>query len=101
MNGYIQQQPLAVRLGFVASCIEFVATELKQTYREVYWRMKRAGLLSQYIYEFYDMLHTQSRERLHNEATGLYLMSDLYIVDEFMSEMQGKQQNVLYIIFSV
>lgn len=61
MNGYIEQKPQAIQLGFVASCIEF-----------------------------YDVLHTQSRERLHNEATGLYLMSDLYIVDEFMNEMQGK-----------
>ncbi len=33
---------------------------------------------------------SKTSERLHNEATGLYLMSDLYIVDEFMNEMQGK-----------
>ncbi len=71
MNGYIEQKPQAIQLGFVASCIEFVATELKQTYQEVYWRMKRAGLLSQYIYEFYDVLHTQSRQHLTEDLIDL------------------------------
>lgn len=29
--------------------------------------------------------------RLHDKSTGLYLYSDLYIVDDFMIEMQNKQ----------
>ena len=29
--------------------------------------------------------------RLHNKETGLYLYSDLYIVDDFITEMQNKQ----------
>ena len=28
--------------------------------------------------------------RLHDKSTGLYLYSDLYIVDDFMIEMQNK-----------
>lgn len=28
---------------------------------------------------------------LHNEKSGLYLMSDLYIVDEILQELQRKQ----------
>lgn len=28
--------------------------------------------------------------RLHNKETGLYLYSDLYIVDDFLIEMQNK-----------
>ncbi len=29
--------------------------------------------------------------RLHDERTGLYLRGDLYIVDDFMMEMQNRQ----------
>ena len=29
--------------------------------------------------------------RLHDKSTGLYLYSDLYIVDDFITEMQNKQ----------
>ncbi|MBR3915153.1 MAG: hypothetical protein IKJ64_05475 [Bacteroidales bacterium] len=28
---------------------------------------------------------------LHDKSTGLYLYSDLYIVDDFLIEMQNKQ----------
>jgi len=28
---------------------------------------------------------------LHNKSTGLYLYGDLYVVDEFIREMQDKQ----------
>jgi len=30
-------------------------------------------------------------ERLHNRATGLYLYGDTYIADDFIIEMQNKQ----------
>ena len=29
--------------------------------------------------------------KLHDKSTGLYLYGDLYVVDEFMFEMQNKQ----------
>ena len=38
-----------------------------------------------------DIFYTsRTNERLHDEHTGLYLMSDLYIVDEVIRELQGR-----------
>ncbi|MCR5851220.1 MAG: DUF3791 domain-containing protein [Bacteroidaceae bacterium] len=38
-----------------------------------------------------DIFYTSyTNERLHDEKTGLYLMSDLYIVDEIILELQGR-----------
>ena len=38
-----------------------------------------------------DIFYTsRTNERLHDEKTGLYLMSDLYIVDEILLELQGR-----------
>ena len=38
-----------------------------------------------------DIFYTsRTNERLHDEHTGLYLMSDLYIVDEIILEFQGR-----------
>ncbi len=37
-----------------------------------------------------DIFYTsRTNERLHDERTGLYMMSDLYIVDEVINEMSG------------
>jgi hypothetical protein len=39
-----------------------------------------------------DIFYTSdTNERLHDEKTGLYLMSDLYIVDEVIMELQNRQ----------
>ena len=39
-----------------------------------------------------DIFYTsQTNERLHDEKTGLYLMSDLYNVDEVIMELQNRQ----------
>lgn len=38
-----------------------------------------------------DIFYTsKTNERLHDEKTGLYLMSDLYLVDELIFELQGR-----------
>ena len=38
-----------------------------------------------------DIFYTsKTNERLHDEKTGLYLMSDLYIVDDIILELQGR-----------
>lgn len=38
-----------------------------------------------------DIFYTsRTNERLHDEHTGLYLMSDLYIFDEIILELQGR-----------
>ena len=40
-----------------------------------------------------DIFYTsRTNERLHDEHTGLYLMSDLYIVDEVIMELQGHRR---------
>lgn len=47
---------------FVSSCIESAASAIGCTASEMYLRMKRINLIKDYIWEFYDVLHTQSRE---------------------------------------
>lgn len=47
---------------FVASCIESVAAATGCTADEVYLRMKRINLISDYILPCYDVLHSQSRQ---------------------------------------
>lgn len=38
-----------------------------------------------------DIFYTsRTNERLHDERTGLYMMSDLYIVDEVINELSGR-----------
>jgi len=47
---------------FVSSCIESAARAVGCPASEMYLRMKRINLIKDYIWEFYDVLHTQSRE---------------------------------------
>ena len=51
-----------LRTIFVASCVESAANAVGCPAREMYGRMKRIGLIDNYIWKFYDTLHTQSRE---------------------------------------
>lgn len=51
-------------MAFVASCIESVARFLNADYAEVFKRLKRVGMIEQYILPYYDTLHTESRENL-------------------------------------
>lgn len=51
-------------MGFVASCVESVADKLKQPYIEIFERMDKVGLIDNYIYAHYEVLHTESRENL-------------------------------------
>lgn len=49
------------RTIFVSSCIESAAKAVGCSVSEMYQRMKRVGMIEKYIWEFYDVLHTQSR----------------------------------------
>ena len=49
---------------FAASCIESVATALRQPADEVYQRMKRVNLIDEYIFPCYEVLHSESRENV-------------------------------------
>lgn len=49
---------------------------------------ERLNISSERALDIFYTSHTN--ERLHDEKTGLYLMSDLYIVDELILELQGR-----------
>lgn len=58
----LKQTEEELRTIFVSSCIESAARARDCSASEVYRRMKSIGLIEDYIWEFYDVLHTQSRE---------------------------------------
>lgn len=64
MEEYIEPSKDEIIMAFVASCIESVADKLKIGYREVFERMERVGIIDNYIYPYYETLHTESRENL-------------------------------------
>ena len=68
MNNVIEISNTQVIMAFVATCIETTARWLNTSYKDVYQRMKRVGLIEQYILPHYETLHTESRENL---AAGL------------------------------
>lgn len=55
-------------LGFVTYCIGCLASKLNLSKPDVYNRLKKSGILYDYIVPSYDVLHTFSTE---------YLMDDL------------------------
>ena len=58
----IVQTEEELRTIFVSACIESAARARGCSASEMYRRMKRIRLIEDYIWEFYDVLHTQSRE---------------------------------------
>lgn len=51
-------------MGFVASCIESAADRLGCHPDEMLDRMEAVGLIDEYIYPHYEVLHTEDRENL-------------------------------------
>ncbi|MBP3512072.1 MAG: DUF3791 domain-containing protein [Prevotella sp.] len=68
MEQLIEIPKTQVVLAFVATCIESTARLLNVSYKEVYQRMKRVGLIENYIIPHYELLHSESRE---NIAAGM------------------------------
>ncbi len=64
MEEYIEPSKDEIIMAFVASCIESVADKLNLGYREIFERMERVGIIDNYIYPYYETLHTESRENL-------------------------------------
>ncbi len=62
-------------LEFVTFCIGAVSLSLKMPRNEVYGRLKRSGILYDYIVPCYNVLHTFSRS---------------YIVDDLTQSMKKK-----------
>lgn len=63
-DGMIQLSRTEIELGFAASCIESVASRLNKPYQEIVARMKRVGLIENYILPCYEALHSESREHV-------------------------------------
>ena len=55
---------MQIVMAFVATCIEATARLLNTSYKEVYQRMNRVGLIENYIVPYYETLHSESRENL-------------------------------------
>ena len=66
MEQLIELSQTEIKLAFVASCIEGTARALGKSYQEVFELMKRAEMISNYIWPNYEMLHTESRENVTN-----------------------------------
>lgn len=64
MNNTIEILRIQVVLAFVATCVETTARHLGVSYKEVYDRMKKVGMIENYIYPNYEALHTESRENV-------------------------------------
>ena len=60
----VQISHTQVVMAFVATCIEATARLLGVSYKEVFDRMKRVGLIENYILPGYEPLHSESRENL-------------------------------------
>lgn len=57
----MEQSEETLRAIFASSCIEAAARAQNCSASEMYRRMKRVRLMEDYIWEFYDVLHTESR----------------------------------------
>lgn len=66
MEQLIELSQTEIKLTFVASCIEGTARKLGKSYQEIFEHMKRVGMIKDYIWSNYEMLHTESRENVTN-----------------------------------
>lgn len=57
-------------LEFVTYCISKLAQHLKLSQRDIYDRLKRSGILYDYIVPSYDVLHTFSSRYLIEDLTN-------------------------------
>lgn len=51
-------------MAFVATCIETTARYLGVSYKEIFQRMEKVGMIDNYIIPNYEPLHSESREVL-------------------------------------
>ncbi len=58
------------RMIFASSCVESAARKRNVSTSEMYLRMKRVGLIDNFILKCYDGLHTQSREHVTEDVLG-------------------------------
>lgn len=64
MKNIVEISRTQVVMTFIATCVETTARFLNTSYKEVYQRMKRVGLIERFILPHYETLHSESRENL-------------------------------------
>ena len=64
MKNVVEISMTQVIMTFVDTCVETTARLLNTSYKEVYQRMKRVGLIERFILPHYETLHTESRDNL-------------------------------------
>lgn len=64
MKRLLELTDIEIRMGFAASCVETAAKQAGYSYLEMYRRMKRVGLINNYILRHYEVIHTESRENI-------------------------------------
>ena len=64
MKNVVEIPRTQVIMTFVATCVETTARLLNISYKEIYQRMKRVGLIERFILLHYETLHSESRENL-------------------------------------
>ena len=64
MKNIVEISRTQVIMTFISTCVETTARSLNTSYREVYQRMKRVGLIERFILPNYETLHSESRENL-------------------------------------
>ena len=64
MENIIEIPKTQVVMAFVATCIEATARLLNVSYKDVYQRMKKVGIIEHYIIPHYEVLHSECRENL-------------------------------------
>ena len=58
-------------LSFVIFCVSNVADALKMNAKDIYQKMSKSGIISDYIIPCYDVLHTFSREYIVEDLIDL------------------------------
>ena len=64
MKNVVEISRTQVIMTFIATCVETTARALNTSYKEVYQRMKRVGLIELFILPHYETLHSESRDNL-------------------------------------
>ena len=60
MENIIEIPKTQVVMAFVATCIEATARLLNVSYKDVYQRMKKVGIIEHYIIPHYEVLHSEN-----------------------------------------
>ena len=95
MDKQIELSQTEIELAFASFCIEGTARKLGQPYQEVFARMKRVGMIENYILPNYDILHTESREHVIDNIDVTYFR--LFNIPDSLSELYNLRSTDLYL----